>query len=502
MNYLFALSLMLLLVVGCSFHDAKKDAQESEVLVATGWSKKTEVFVEFTNQKANAESQALIHVTRLEEFRPFPEGMLVLEFQIDDAPVFSVTAEKQERPGIYRAKIPFRQAGLYTLKIQATAKDYTDVIYIENIDVHDANAAAHAHAEEKSSAKIAFLKEQQWGVDFRTALPEKRNLQAAFIASGEIMPAAGADAAITAPFAGVVATGKDAPYVGKKVKRGDIVAVIEPPLHQQNGLGQLQTAHAEARQKYLLAQKEHARAQRLYEAKAAPKRRVEEAQLAMESSRVAFAPLAQAMGEVSSRMKNGRFVITAPISGTVVEVMPLPGKSVEAGAQIARIVDPSLVWVKANIPATAAASLKDLARTTFSINGMEDRFKPARVVSTNDLVDPKSRSISVLFEVPNREGKLKVGMYADVALSTGSVTDALTLPSDAIFEDEGRAFVFVQRQGEAFERREIKTGLKGEGYVQITDGLDEDERVVVRGGYYVKLASVSSRMPQGHGHAH
>lgn len=316
------------------------------------------------------------------------------------------------------------------------------------------------------------------------------------------MPAAGADAAITAPFAGVVATGKDAPYVGKKVKRGDIVAVIEPPLHQQNGLGQLQTAHAEARQKYLLAQKEHARAQRLYEAKAAPKRRVEEAQLAMESSRVAFAPLAQAMGEVSSRMKNGRFVITAPISGTVVEVMPLPGKSVEAGAQIARIVDPSLVWVKANIPATAAASLKDLARTTFSINGMEDRFKPARVVSTNDLVDPKSRSISVLFEVPNREGKLKVGMYADVALSTGSVTDALTLPSDAIFEDEGRAFVFVQRQGEAFERREIKTGLKGEGYVQITDGLDEDERVVVRGGYYVKLASVSSRMPQGHGHAH
>lgn len=502
MKYLISLSLALLLVVGCSSRDAKKDAHEGEVLAATGWSKKTEVHAEVASPKANAESDIVLSVTRLEDFKPLPDASLKLEVQFDDAAIASVDIAKAEKPGTFKGRIPFKQAGLYALKVTISGKDYSDVVYVDDIDVHDASGAQHAHAEEKGTTKITYLKAQQWMVDFRTALPEKGTLNASYVASGEIIPAASSDAAITAPFAGVVATGKDAPYVGKKVKKGDIVAVIEPPLHQQNGLGQLQAAHAEARQKYLLAQKEHDRAQRLYEAKAAPRRRVEEAQLALESARVTLAPLAQAMGEVSSRTKNGKFVISAPISGTVVEVMTPPGKSVEAGAQLARIVDPAVLWVRANVPATAASSLKDLSLTTFSINGMEGSFKPARVVSTNDLVDPKSRSVSVLFEVPNASGRLKVGMYADVALSTGSVTDAMTLPEEALFEDEGRSFVFVQKLGETFERREVKVGLKGEGRVQITDGLDEEDRIVVRGGYYVKLASLSSRMPQGDGHAH
>jgi RND family efflux transporter MFP subunit len=502
MNYLIALMLVFTLAAGCTAKDAKKDAHEGEAFAATGWSKKTEVHAEFTEPKANAESDVELFITRLEDFKPLPDGSLILEVQFDDTAVATVAVEKSTKPGVFKAKIPFKQAGLYSLKVTITGKDYSDSVYVDDIDVHDATGAQHAHAEEKGGSKITYLKTQQWMVDFRTALPDKGSLNASYIASGEIVPAAGADATVTAPFAGVVAAGKEAPFVGRKVKKGDVIAVIEPPLHQQNGLGQLQAAHAEARQKFLLAQKEHDRAQRLYDVKAAPRRRVEEAQLALESSRIALAPLAQAMGEVSSRTRNGKLVVTAPMSGTVVEVFTPPGKAVEAGAQLARVVDASVLWVKANVPATAVASLKDLSQTTFKVNGMDGTFKPSRVVSANDLVDAKSRSVAVLFEIPNAGGRLRVGMYADVALSTGSVADALTLPEEALFEDEGRSFVFVQKLGESFERREVKTGLKGEGRVQITGGLDEDERVVVRGGYYVKLASVSSRIPQGDGHAH
>jgi multidrug efflux pump subunit AcrA (membrane-fusion protein) len=111
--------------------------------------------------------------------------------------------------------------------------------------------------------------------------------------------------------------------------------------------------------------------------------------------------------------------------------------------------------------------------------------------------------VPVIFEVGNSAGKLKVGMFADVSVKTGRAENALTLPEEAFFEDEGRFFVFLQKQGEIFERREVKTGIRGSGVVQILSGIKEDERVVLRGGYYVKLASLSSRMPDPHaGHGH
>jgi multidrug efflux pump subunit AcrA (membrane-fusion protein) len=120
----------------------------------------------------------------------------------------------------------------------------------------------------------------------------------------------------------------------------------------------------------------------------------------------------------------------------------------------------------------------------------------------SNVVDEKSRTVPVIFEVSNPKLLLKAGMFANVAIRTDLVERGLSLPEEALFEDEGRFFVFVQTEGESFERREVKTGIRGAGRVQIREGIREDERVVARGGYYVKLASLSARMPQGHGHEH
>jgi cobalt-zinc-cadmium efflux system membrane fusion protein len=48
----------------------------------------------------------------------------------------------------------------------------------------------------------------------------------------------------------------------------------------------------------------------------------------------------------------------------------------------------------------------------------------------------------------------------------------------------------------------VKVGIHGNGFVQIIDGAKEDERIVTKGGYYIKLASMSTRTQQGHGHDH
>ena len=77
---------------------------------------------------------------------------------------------------------------------------------------------------------------------------------------------------------------------------------------------------------------------------------------------------------------------------------------------------------------------------------------------------------------------------------------ATAVPRSAVYEDEGLDVVFVQASGESFAKRIVKVGPHHSGWVSILDGILPGERVVIRGGYHIKLASTSEEI--GHGHAH
>jgi multidrug efflux pump subunit AcrA (membrane-fusion protein) len=68
-------------------------------------------------------------------------------------------------------------------------------------------------------------------------------------------------------------------------------------------------------------------------------------------------------------------------------------------------------------------------------------------------------------------------------------------------DDAGRPIVFVQRGGEAFERRPVTLGARSGNVVQVTGGVMVGERVVTTGAYLVRLASLSTQVPS-HGHVH
>jgi RND family efflux transporter MFP subunit len=316
------------------------------------------------------------------------------------------------------------------------------------------------------------------------------------------VPVADAEVTLSAPLSGNLSLSKPLPHAGSRISKNDVIAVIEPPVSLQGGIGSLTASHAEARSRVVLAQKEYERAQRLYEAKAVPKRRLEEAEIGLESAKAAFEPLDRAVQEVKPGSPGGRVVVRAPFGGTVVELFAANGKAIDGGQPILRLINTSTVWLKASVPATEIGSLGNLDKASFTIPGIEGEMKPSRLVTVNDMVDQKTRTVPVIFEVANNAGKLKVGMFADVSLKTGRAENALTVPAEALIEDEGRYFLVVLKGGESFERREVKTGTRG-GVVQVLSGLAKDERVVLRGGYYVKLASLTSRMSDPHAsHGH
>lgn len=505
-----AVVILLALVTGCTHKHEGEEESRKETIKTTVWTARTELFMEHEEFEAGKEAEVLLHLTDLSTFKPVAEGSVTMLFVPKAGDPFSITIGKPERPGIFRTRVALKRAGEYALRVLVQGRALSDEIEVPAIDVpgkdrdheKDHEHAEERHGEEGGGGTIAFLKEQQWTVEFRVEPVAKMTLAPAFSVMGELVPITNAESTVSSPLSGIVSASRPLPYPGKRVGAGETLMLIEPPVNQEGGIGQLSASYAEAKSRVVLAQKEYERAKRLYEAKAAPRKRVEEAEVALDTARASLDPLERAMARMRNSTSGSMVIVKAPIGGTVVEMEASAGRFVEAGTPLVRVMDTSTLWLKAHIPATEVGKLRSIDTAVFSIQGIDEEFRPRRVVAEGGLVDPKTRTIPVIFEVGNPNSLLKAGMFATVAIKTGRVENALALPEEALFEDEGRFFVFVQHEGESFERREVRTGAKERGYVQITEGLTEGERVVTRGGYYVKLASQSTRLPDAHGHAH
>lgn len=488
----------VLLLAGCS-HDHGPDDNGTERVQRTVWTNKSELFLEHDRIVPGKEAQFLIHLTKLEDMKPPAGAGATITFASASgqaAGTLSFSVDPGETPGIFKKSVTLSAPGTYSMTLSVRTAGFSDDITIHDIDASGEGAAG------EGPGGISFTKEQQWAVDFMVRQPDKRAVVEYFSSAGELVPASGQEVTISSPLAGTVAADRPLPPLGAKVANGSILAEIEPPLQRQGGLGDLTAVHAEAKMRYHSAKNEQARAQRLYEAKAAPKKRLDEADLALAAARAALDPLEKAMASIQDSRDGNRLLLRAPIAGTVVELAAAPGRHIEAGQPVARILNAEKLWLKAHVPAAEIGRLRSLREALFTVPGLEGEFRTLRPLGVSDAVDPATRTVAVVFEVDNRKRQFKAGMYATVSLAAGSAASALVVPESALFEDEAKYFAFVQIAGESFERREVRTGLRGRGHVQVLAGLEEKDRVVTRGGYYVKLASLSSRLPQGHGHDH
>ncbi len=503
MKYL-VLSLVFFMLLGACSHKAEDtNLHKEEIEKKTVWTERAEFHIEHSEPIAGQKTEFLIHITDLHNFRPPESGILTLTFVPASGEPLAVKLDAPARPGVFVTHVSFKDKGKYILKIAFAGKQLSDQISLSHIAVRGSqDKEGEERGSHKNKSAIAFSKEQQWKVDFKVESPVRKTVSSFFVSPGELVTVSDNEVTLSAPLAGILSVSRKLPYLGKKVNTGEVVAAIDPPVHQQGGLGQLASAYADAKNRHILAIKESERAQRLYEAKAVPRRRVDEAALALDSAKAGLDPIEKAMESMQGKLSEQGIKVKSPLSGTVIEVFAANGKAVEVGQPLVKIVNTSSLWLRANIPATEMVRLHKLEESTFTVTGVDNPLRPVRLVAVNDIVDAKSRTVAAIFEVDNKKGLLKAGMFADVSIRTGHEQDALTLPESALFEDEGKFFVYVQVDGESFERREIKTGIRGRGIVQIGGGVKEDERVVTKGAYYVKLASLSSRAPQGDGHAH
>lgn len=484
---------LALAIVGCREPDGEDREPAAGGGSITVWTDRTELFMEHPELVVGAPAKLLVHLTALSDFSPV-SGKITLRFEpLEGGEGFELAQEVPRSPGIYGPAPVFPRPGAWKLRLTIESPQVQDAIELPELRVRESDADAPPRGDEPDEG-IAFLKEQQWKAPgFQTAFAELGEVASGFDAPGEVVPAAGRYAEVTAPIAGLVeAKGvADSPAPGEKVAQGEILAVLTPTL------GESGSSFAAARAELRTAEQEFERAERLLAVEAIPERRVQEARIRLAAAREALSGLAGG----ASFSQEGKLPIRSPITGVVARRELTPGSRVDAGSLLFAVVDPSLVWLRVHVPATQASSLTPAARATFRLEGTERVYESVRTVAVGSVVDPASRTLPALFEVENPDRSIKVGAHARVFLRTGDTERGVTIPDSALLEEDGRPVAYVQAGGERFERRELTLGPREGGRVLVREGIRAGERVVTGAAYQIRLASLSTSVP-AHGHEH
>lgn len=192
--------------------------------------------------------------------------------------------------------------------------------------------------------------------------------------------------------------------------------------------------------------------------------------------------------------------IASPASGFVVEKMAIEGMRVEPGMTLYKIADLSSVWVQAEVYESDLAQVKVGQEALVTLPGQNNRALTGHVAYVDPVLSPQTRTARVRVVLENRDGTLKPDMYAVVTIRA-DLGERLVVPANAVLPTGEHEIVFVAKGGGRFEVRFVHTGVHGDEFYEVTDGLDAGERVVTSANFLIdaesKVQGVLQRLESG-----
>jgi membrane fusion protein, heavy metal efflux system len=294
--------------------------------------------------------------------------------------------------------------------------------------------------------------------------------------------------------------------VGDFVKKGQALIYIHSHelLDARANAAKAQAVVTEREKALAFAKAELDRADRLLSAKAVSKR--EQAQAAANVT-AAAAELEQARAELARASEwlehltvphdsHEDIVIYAPISGVVLKRNVTLGTVVNEASDLMSIANLETLWAIAEAPQQQAASARVGQQVEIKVSTFGDRRFTGRVVYIGETLNPETRTAQVRCLVHNARGDLKPEMYATISIASEKEENVLAAPGEAVIEMQGERVVFVALGEGLFEKRPVQTGRQQNAMIEVTGGLRPGERVVTRGGFFVKSEFLKSTLSE------
>ena len=403
--------------------------------------------------------------------------------------------------------------GLVTLTLLAggilTAHYFIPIIQVRQEPQGSVAVAAN------ESSEIVVPKETQVLFGIRTQVVQPSKIVSGVAANGIVRARPQFKGEVVVPVSGRTRWGARTVTVGDTVRSGEVIAVLENVLSASEVASleatrtdlatkgkQLQSEATQAKQRLDLARTELERSRSLYDAGAAPLKRVQEAELAVKAAEEQYAAAqagAQITGAGEERVTPVRtFPLEAPISGVITEVNFTAGQQVEAGKSLFTIMDLSRVWIEARVYEKDLAAVTSTRLATFEVPAFRGEIfsigndAKGKLLTVSPVVDPQTRTVSVIYDVANPGVRLRDGMFAEITIDTSGDREVLAVPQGAIVEEQGRKYVYVFLGGEHFEKRLVTLGAQGQEGAEILSGLKPGERVAIAGIYQLQSSAIGS----------
>ncbi|MEQ4600271.1 MAG: efflux RND transporter periplasmic adaptor subunit [Methylobacteriaceae bacterium] len=188
---------------------------------------------------------------------------------------------------------------------------------------------------------------------------------------------------------------------------------------------------------------------------------------------------------------------SAPRDGVVVERNVSDGMRAKSGDTLFKLVDHSKVWVLVDVTERDLASVAEGQTATVRARTFPDRTFTGSVTRIYPHLTMGTRTARLRIELPNPNGDLRPGMYADVEIATGNAKPVVAVPDDAVIDTGARQVVLVDRGEGKFEPRQVRLGTRGDGYVEIRDGIAPGDRVVTSANFLIDAESNLKAALQG-----
>ncbi len=340
------------------------------------------------------------------------------------------------------------------------------------------------------SDEILFTKQQAKAVGLQVEEVIPGMFSQVIKTSGQILSAQGDEATIIATSNGIVSFADPSITEGCAVQAGETIVTLSA----RNLLAGDPVAKAKIA--YETALKEYKRAEGLVKEQIIAAKEFEQISLRYETAKTAYE--AQASHITASGVR-----VTSPIDGYIKNRSVNQGEYVSVGQPIATVSQNRRLQLRAEVSENYFKSLKNIGSAHFQTSYDKTVHKLSelngRLLSFGKASGGESFYIPVTFEFDNI-GEIIPGSFVSVYLLSNPQSNVISIPISAVTEEQGLHFVYLQLDEEGYKKQEVNLGQSNGDRVQILSGLKPGDRLVTRGVYQVKLAAVSSVVPEGHAH--
>ena len=183
----------------------------------------------------------------------------------------------------------------------------------------------------------------------------------------------------------------------------------------------------------------------------------------------------------NAQIRLGKLKMDIPISGVIVDFPHYtPNSIIQQGAPLGKIMNYSKMYIDVNLPENTMNEIKHGQAVQITNYSVPDDTLSGKITEISPAIDISTRTYLAKVRFSNPNLLIRPGMFVKTLIKVKQKNNIIVIPKEIIISDQQGKRVFVVEENTAFERI-IETGIENDDMIEVLSGLEENERLVVKG---------------------